>query len=62
MRKTSSKTRRVSKAKTLRMQLSKAEREAALKACKVYRCSVPGYLQSRREELLVLDALIRKLS
>lgn len=44
------------------MNLTEAERKILLTACKRYRNSLPTYLQVYQSELLVVDAIIQKLS
>ena len=45
-----------------RLDVSEAERELLLKACKHYRNVIPAYIKSRENERLALDELIKKLS
>ncbi len=49
-------------APTARLDVSEAERDLLLKACKHYRNVIPSYIKSRESERQALDELIKKLA
>ena len=60
-----SRTEARSKAKTSkkrRLDLTSEEIAVVLAACTRYRQTIPSYLAASREELLRIDAVLRKLS
>jgi len=57
-----SKKEKTSSPRPLQDILTDAEREVLLKACRKYRCTIPGYIKSKQPEIHAVDAIIQKLS
>ena len=53
--------RRSTRARARQLELGPEERELLRRACQYYRSSVPSYLASRREEVAILDRILRRL-
>jgi len=56
------KKKKASNPGSLQLNLTKAEREIILEACKKYRYKIPAYLRSKEPELRLVDEIIEKLS
>jgi hypothetical protein len=44
------------------LDLNLAEREILLKACRMYRARIPGYLKSKQAEIQIINDIIQKLT
>lgn len=44
------------------LRLTPRERAVLLRACQRYRSTIPTYLHTNREELVLLDELLKKLA
>jgi len=45
-----------------RLDLNTAEKEILLKACRMYRASIPSYLKSKQAEIKMMDNIIEILT
>jgi hypothetical protein len=55
------KTRRDREAAVIKVELTPAEVEIVVRACKTYKRTIPIYIESKREEVRVVDSVLNKL-